>query len=771
MKRLILLFFLFIQLSLLTAQEISGVLKDLEDNMPIEFAQISLLTNDSIPVNSTISESNGKFSITSTKKDNYIVSISSLGYEELSIAVHNLTDKVDLGDIYLKPSYLNLDEVVITADPIIQKVDRQIILPTSTQIKSSDNGITLLRNLQLSRIVINPLSNSISSPDGNSVQFRLNGIEVDQSEIKAIDPNDVIRIEILDSQSIKFQNSGTVINYIIRRKESGGTMSLNTSNTLSKYGFSDNDISLKQNYKDSEFGLIASWNNMRSKWIRENEETFVFPEKKLERKEIGSLTKYNENNLKLILNYNLIKADKYLLNVSYKHRINDTPNQFSDRNSEVYTNEGQNYSLQQHSEAKDGIPALDIYYQLNLKNDQSIILNTIGTYMHSTNKRTYKEFTDNDILTDIYTRIAGDKYSLIAEGMYEKSFKTSKLTGGVRHLQSYVKNKYYNDQTKIVSLNNSESNIYIEYQLRKNKFNYNFTLGGMRLYSSQDDIKKEKFIFRPSIDIFFRATDKLSFTYNGLIAGYSPALSDMNDVDQVMDSLQIYRGNPNLKSVTYYNNRLKSVFKQGRFTANLYLNYRLDNKPIMSQINYIDGKFITSNYNQKKSHRLNTELNLQFEALANYITIDITPGWNRYINKGYEYMHTYTNWYFRASITANYKNWNFYSSVNSRYNNLSGEIINRGERLHLLILGYNKEKWSTSIGVFNLFSKKYSQDSRNISQLNPSYSNIYSRNMGQIFLITFSWRLDYGRKTKSSQRKINNSDSESSVFSGTKRSL
>ena len=51
---------------------------------------------------------------------------------------------------------------------------------------------TLLQAMQLPRIDVNPVENSIKTSGGESVQLRINGVEATTQELLAIQPKDVL---------------------------------------------------------------------------------------------------------------------------------------------------------------------------------------------------------------------------------------------------------------------------------------------------------------------------------------------------------------------------------------------------------------------------------------------------------------------------------------------------------------------------------------------------------------------------------------------------
>jgi hypothetical protein len=291
----------------------------------------------------------------------------------------------------------------------------------------------------------------------------------------------------------------------------------------------------------------------------------------------------------------------------------------------------------------------------------------------------------------------------------------------------------------------------------------------MRTYNSQGENSNKKYIFRPNLRVSYTINDNAYIRYNGYISGYSPSLSDLNNVEQEIDSLQIRRGNPDLRTVWYYTNTLNAGFNKGIFGAEFFMRYSYDHKPIMEKITFEEGKFIRTNINQKGFHRLYTEINFKLKPFGDYLTLSMAPGYNRYISYGEDFTHTYGYWRVRGSVTLNYKKWIFNAEAWTRWNNFWGETMDRGERLHTIMAGYNAEKWSLNVGMFNPFSKSYSQDSRNYSALAPNKSYVYTDNLKQIVVVNFTMNLNFGRQYKAGNKRLNNDDTDAGIMSGSKK--
>lgn len=770
MKRLsIILGTLFLSASLMAANKITGKIIDGDNNRHIEYGNVSLMSQDSTFVTGAATDNTGSFLLKGVKDGDYILCISCIGYENSYLSIRNLQANMDLGELPLSPDNVMLEGITVTASPVVKKTDRQIILPTEMQTKAASNGIGLLRNLQLSRILVNPIDNSITVPGGDNVQLRINGVEVTQAEITAIRPADVIRIEYIDNPGVRYGNAGAVLNYIVKRRESGGSVSADLTNGVSDPGYGEHNLSAKYHFNKSEFSTTVYWGRRDLKWTRENYESFRFPEELLENKEIGEPTKIKYDNLNFNLNYSYQDNDKQLLNVAFRNQYNDTPNSLSDRISTLHEQDN-SYFISDKSSSKVLIPSLDIYYQRNLKNKQTIYADIVASYLDSKNERTFmqKPLENEDADTDIYSQTKGEKYSIIGEGIYEKQFNTGKFTGGVKHTQAYLQNRYSGNVENKITMNTAETYLFAEFQSKIKGLDYTIGMGAMRTYNSQEKHSSEKYILKPSLSLSYSINGQWFFRYNGYLSGYAPSLADLNDISQAMDKYQVRKGNPDLESVTFYANTLSASWQSRYVSVDLFGRYSYDDKPIMESTYHENGYFVRTTENHKGFHRINLETSIQIRPYKEYISIKITPFLNRYISYGNTYTHTHTNVGLRGSLMAMYKNWALMAEMNTSNHTLWGETLTQEEKLHTIMVGYNTEKWSISAGVLNPFTKKYEQEIKNLSKSAPYRQLAYSKNLRLLFMVNASFTFDFGKKRNSQGRRINNRDTDTGILSGSK---
>ena len=168
------------------------------------------------------------------------------------------------------------------------------------------------------------------------------------------------------------------------------------------------------------------------------------------------------------------------------------------------------------------------------------------------------------------------------------------------------------------------------------------------------------------------------------------------------------------------------------------------------------------------SHHLKRQTNIQIRPFKEYLSINMTPFFNRYISQGNNYLHTHSNWGFRGSIVGMYKHWVFMADLNTSYHDLEGETISKGETYHTIALGYNKEKWAIQMMMWNPFTNDYHQSVENVSKLAPNKQVAFSKDFTRMVMLNVSFNLSFGKQKQTANKRMENSDTDAGILSGTK---
>lgn len=757
---------LMAQLALVAGNKIAGTVVDGGDNSQLPGVSVMLANSFGDMVKGVATDEMGKFEIADVEDGTYLLHVTYIGYTPQSISLTNLDGDVNVGIVKLEQKPNVLGEVVVEGGAVINKVDRQIILPTSAQRKASTNGVSLLQHLQIPSLAINPIDKSVKTNFGADVQLRINGMEATKGEVVALRPRDVVRVEYHENPGLRYGSAAAVVDFIVKKNETGGNVAADLMNGIKPLGAGDYNVSARYNRNKSALSAVFSWERRDLDWIRENYESFVYPNMILENKEIGNPTRIKYDNINLSLSYNYAD-DKNMLNIAFRDVYNNTPNSFSDRNSVLYQGEDV-YGIVDRQATKSHIPSLDVYYQRNLGGGQNLYLDVVGTYLKSSNDRQYSMTMVGIEPTSIVSEVDGSKYSVIGEVIYERPLWGGSLTTGAKHSHSQMDNVYDGSIRSKVKMNMEETYLFAEYKSRVKKLDYMVGIGAMRTSYRQGGLSQEKYVARPTLTLSYNVTNDISLRYNAYMSEYSPSLSDLSDVSQEMDAYQVRRGNPGLHSVTFYTNSLSASWRNRYVNVELSGRYSYDDNPIMEETTFEDNKFVRTFANQQGFHRLNVQATVQVFPFRDYIQVRLTPFFNRYISNGKDYTHTHSNWGFRGSIMAMYKNWGMMIDMNTSYHELWGETITKGERLHSIAVGYNTEKWGIQAMFMNPFTKRYEQGVDNLSRLAPYKQIAYSDDFRRMVMINVSFNLDFGKQRGISGRRINNSDTDTGILSGGK---
>ena len=753
--------------------KISGRIKDANDKSAVIGATV-LLMQDTVQIAGTTTDSNGKFTLNAENGD-YILELSYIGYETIRMAL-TVNDNTHIGDILMQEGATELGEVVVESQAIIQKVDRQILLPSKEQMQASSDGVSLLQNLQIPRIVISPIDNSVKTLSDESVQLRINGIEASTADVKAINPKDIIRVEYHDQPGVRYNGAAAVVDYIVKHHDTGGSLMLAGTNGLTLPGIGNYYMAGKVHFNKSSLQAIASYAPYDIYWTHTNNETYNFSTGKIENNEVGEPTRYKTYPINVSLNYNWTNGDKNMLNIRLRDNMAYTPYGASDRDSRLYQ-PTDSFEIHDHDKSSSQSPSLDIYYQHNLPNKQHLYFDVVGTYINTHSERRFLQTplfgsvaTDT---TDVLSRVRGDKWSLIGEAIYEKEWENIMLTVGARHNQQWVKNTYLGSVDATVNMTTAETYAFAEMRHRVDKFSYVVGIGAMHTLIDQAGQKQSTWIARPQLTMSYDFGKGWFWKYKGYVSGYQPSLSQLSDITQQIDKYQMRRGNPNLKSVMYVSNEMELSWQSKHVNINLWANYSYDHKPIMEETfeEIIDGvPYAIRMYdNQRGYHKLQVTPSVQVKLLDNKLMFNVTPFVKYMVSQGNNYSHEHVNYGVRGGIFYLLKGWRFYADVVTAQHNLWGETLTIGELTHDIGINYNSEHFGFGIMMVNPFSPHSSTTvTKDLSSLAPTANTAVMQNYRQVLMLNFNFNLDFGTKHSEGWQRLNNEDTESGILSGAK---
>lgn len=737
-------------------------------NRAIEYANVVLQTLDSTFVSGVTTGAKGEFVLKNALPGDYRLVLSSIGYRTEYITLNGIKRNTDLGTIVLDSAAVALEGVTITASGQISRADRKLVFPSERQMKVATNGVNLLQELMLPRILVNPMNNEVGLSGGGELQLRINGVKATVDEVKAVRPADIIRIEYHDNPGLRYGNAEVVLDYIVRRPDTGGNFGTDLSQGVNaKWG--NYNLYGKVNHKKSEFGFSYYMGPRNFDGLhRDNEEEFHLADgTELRRVERGEPDKSEMFMQNLNASYSLQASENSLFSAAFRLNGNNQPHQ--DYKGVLYNvdDETDQVSMTDRTDQNWIRPSLDLYYQQSLKNKQTLVFNVVGTYNRETSHRFYQERTPEELLTDIDNDVQGNKYSLIAEAIYEKQFaRGNTLSFGLKHTQSYSNNEYRNGHSYETNMHQGNTYLFGEYRGKLNRLNYRLGLAMTRFYYNQSgsDKSTENYSFNPSLMLHYAFSDNSYLRWKGNIYNASPSLGNLSAVEQAVDSFQIRRGNPELKSYLCYHTELAYEWQKGIFYTNLWGAYDYRPDAIMDEKIQEGNKIVQTWDNQKDWQKLSGRAMFRIGPIRDLLQISFTGGVNHYMSHGNHYSHTYTNWFCEADASLSYKRFSLYWQISTNWNNFWGETLTGGENIQILILNYRYKDLCIGIGAFNPFTDNWKLENENWNRFASYKTRNYIKESSRLFLLNLSYNFSFGRKFKTAQRKTSNRDDASGVM-------
>lgn len=196
--------------------EVKGIVWEQKSDKALAFAQLALFPLESnMPIEGTLSDSLGQFSLKVNMGSAYRIQVQFLGYENYTTTIQVDSSLIDLGKIELLSSAQNLHEIVVTAEKkaIGNENGNWVLYPDKLAEGGTISTVDLLSDLP---------SVSMDMDDKATIRGReatilIDGVKTDDiSELDQITPSSIAKIEVIQNPSAKYDAEGSVINITLK---------------------------------------------------------------------------------------------------------------------------------------------------------------------------------------------------------------------------------------------------------------------------------------------------------------------------------------------------------------------------------------------------------------------------------------------------------------------------------------------------------------------------------------------------------------------------
>lgn len=730
--------------------DVAGEIHDDADN-PIAHATIQLYEKDSTLLTGTHTDSIGRFYLKNISKGNYSLRISSLGYQSKTLDINVGKEKVVLPVVSLSGDSHYLEELTVTGSAYIRKKDHIIAIPNKEQKKHAFTGYDLLYNLMIPGLTIDRREGTVTTARGTASLY-INGVEADMNEVKNLRPGDIEKVEYYDIPSGKYVGDVAAVNYVTKKRDSGGYVNIDAEQTAG-YTKGNYNAAAKLIKGTTSYTFFGGYGMQKHNGTTtEKEETFAFTNNTVIRKSNDGNGKYTSNGqyaqLKISDN-----TDRHDISASLSFVRNETPH--DDRQKQMtYGN-----ALFEDNTAESATTQKNTRPQLQLK----------GIFHPAQGHELFVAIDGSAAQNDygrLYTEGSQLSHSYADEELYQFSIRSSydiqmkhdnTFSAQLAHFHNIASTTYTGDYNTWQHLWCGETMMYISYmQQFKNGFVINIYPGMSVLNYRVHGNKQQQFwTFRTNSWIMYRFNNE-HYAGLGISTGNNQASLDyLSEADQTVDFLLTKRGNPNLGNTKYndlffsYEGQFKPLIMQITSTYsiiknNITNNYFAENDKIIQS--YVSDSDISSLTNEIQiTSRFSQKIRFLAKLRHKYIHID---GEHKLSNNSYT-----------ASVDVNYfiKDYSlnlFAKTPEQTINNHTLAYV-RNPGSYGLIARYNHGNFMAEIGTDTPFTHKNRyHESAGYGVYQYSLTRTCRVNQ-QTAWLKLACTFDFGKKTQKERNDVN----------------
>ncbi len=650
----------------------------------------------------------------------------------------------------------HLDEVVVEAQMQRTSPTSITYIPTGKQKNASQNAVDLLRQMAMSQIQINPVSEAVTDNAGGEVAIFINFLEASKEEMEGLRTPDVKKVEYLEFPTDpRFRGAQRVINIIVQEYAYGGYTKLTTNENF-LVGFSSrNNIFSKFSYKKMTYDLYVGANNWNNHNIGNNVKGIYSlkdadgKDYQLTRTETLDGSHYKQNQYPLTFRATYSSEKIQIRNtVGFTHL--SVPVYDQRGNLSYHPGSEQNYTFNRSNPNRNNSLAYQGSFFFSLPNQFSIDISPRFNYMHSNDYLTYSTSTTPEIVRNARE----NAYNYRVDAYLQKRI-------GQKHTAMLG----VNGGDNINRLRYSGTNSY--YDRFHNAFAagmlcYNFQTQKISLYADAgvcwegSDINGEKYNDTypfTHINLRFSPNSKNAFSAYFQYATNSPGINQKaSDILQENEYMYI-TGNPLLKNSRHVTlNVAYTWMPTNAFGMSAFSNFlEYFDRQIIIYEPYNNGQALIRNYHNSGNY-IKEEIGLaaNWKLLGGKLQLYASPKQSFYKSTGI-YNKSYNPFTITAQATYYLNSFYFQAYYQSSGKQMftSSPQIYKDRNFHSLTVGWANSDWNVRVMAANFFNKGW--NSADIVTESPLYTE-YRENIGTSshfrINITATYTFGYGKKVQ-----------------------
>lgn len=758
-----LIFFLIINTISTFAQniELSGQVKDKNTKVPVSWAVVRLYSEKDSLLLGTMTNEKGFFVLT-TKPGIYKMTIEQIGYKTDTITL-SVSESKFLGNFLLELSDKEIGEVVIKSSSLKSQVDRQVQYIGKREKEGASNTYEVLERVQ--GVSYDRFNNKIKVDNSDKILILINGLEKDPEYIKNLNPDRILKVEIIRNPSGKYAMDGykAIVNIILKDNFRGFDVFLNNSQiidynseinfipanyTYFGVNFVNKNINLYTNYTLNFFNFQVNGDKIKI-YNTGEKENYVSPSEK-PNLILGSFIN------SFVCGFDYFLNPKNSISVEIKNSF--IPRGFGKNESHYFLKE-KNIDVLSQSINSNYTFTSKVYYIGNFSEKTQLTVSLFFTELTDKSKST---FIVNSILANLVeTSVKKPIFDFNAELTQNLTNKLS-INFGNQELLAFSKTLTFVDNSIpndfLYQENRIRNYLYFNYKI-SNSFILKAGLGNeLMIMNNSIDNKKIFNGWQPHIDFQYRCKEFFDVTLKYRSIADYPGLDKLNPIVKRLDINVVEMGNSSLKPAYRNNISLRMNILGGLLAFEPY--YEFENNSIISYVKEFDGyDYILKWTNVAKKINLGVSTNLTIPfGKAIILQTNYNSYKQRIINNFIE--KSLNGWLLSSNLLY----------INQKHSIVGGIIFQKNLYRDLNWMGYNSygnDFWGIFLQkVFfkNLnimfmtilpinFGTDYNQEIYTQMPTYEQYENVYLEILKHIVLFNVSYRFSKGKEVNKIEKR------------------
>lgn len=760
---------IFINQTINAQISLKGIVCDSTSNETLPFATIKLFTEhtDSLLI-ATITDTLGNFTLPKLTKDKYKIQCTYVGYKKWSsiIDLKAFNKKEFYIKIAMVPDVNIINSIEVKGQrKYSEYFNKNIYRPDSIVIKNSINALDVLKTI--SQVEVNQISNQVSILGKSNTLVLINNIPVSKTiSLSAIKPEEIERIEIINTPSSKYESEySSVINVVLKNEAKDGVKINSSAGLFYNFGMFDFTVS----YGKSNYRFFTSTTNQIRYYYYDicNKRKDSLNKLVYQSEEKNSFYKKNDHSITLGADFYLKKNNS--LNIIYKLNYLNYNNTSRQNIYLPITNNNKQQIYYSNYMGQQLMHNFSIYHR-KLYNSTG---NTIETYFNYYNMNSLDN-TRIDIEMENNNRNEKEKdlkssYSFQTNyNFYINDALSSEI--GYNFKYSTINNKF-NVTTStmyyLFSYNELNNAVFIDIYIDYEKSNF---WGGFKYENSYivlDDtihLKRNNYLPYLGLSVNINNKNSISVSYDNFIN--KPTIWQLNPFVYFNDSTTFSSGNPNLLPEVVNNIELKySYNKTDKIQLSNILYYEWCSNLIDNITEILpNGRWINTYLNVTKNNKYGIKL---YISKSIHKKLSISSFIDCFFANFYQDQKTNSGMGYNTKFDINYDITNkmflgIYSFVPFYKNIVSQGYLNNKIFMNQVYIGFN---------LFNNTSKLYLLCFNLPNSHNITYTNLNNFKQEKTLItksftfgIYFSWKLQKGKLLKNIKNNYNFENDAKSKF-------